>query len=61
MNIGAIGVRWGYMSEASFREALKGILKRSFPVKVERFIDFDKDGIVFGRPDTIELDLIIKN
>lgn len=59
--IGAIGARWGYMSEASFRKALKGILEESFPVKVEQYVDFDQEGIVFGEPDTVELDLIIKN
>ncbi|MEJ7622053.1 MAG: DUF3782 domain-containing protein, partial [Aquificaceae bacterium] len=59
--IGALGARWGLHSEESFRNALKGILEESFPVKVERYINYDKEGIVFGRPDQIELDLIIKN
>ncbi|QID32483.1 DUF3782 domain-containing protein [Pampinifervens florentissimum] len=59
--IGALGACWGLHSEESFRNALKGILEESFPVKVERYINYDKEGIVFGRPDQIELDLIIKN
>ena len=59
--IGALGARWELHSEESFRNALKGILEESFPVKVERYINYDKEGIVFGRPDQIELDLIIKN
>ncbi|MEM2367676.1 MAG: DUF3782 domain-containing protein, partial [Candidatus Bathyarchaeia archaeon] len=59
--IGALGACWGLHSEESFRNALKSILEESFPVKVERYINYDKEGIVFGRPDQIELDLIIKN
>ncbi len=59
--IGALGARWGLHSEESFRNALKGILEESFPVKVEIYLNYDKEGIVFGRPDQIELDLIIKN
>ena len=59
--IGALGARWGLHSEESFRNALKGILEESFPVKVERYLNYDREGIVFGIPDQIELDLIIKN
>jgi len=32
--IGALGARWGLASEASFRDALKGILEKSFGVEV---------------------------
>ncbi len=59
--IGALEARWGLHSEESFRNALKSILEESFPVKVERYLSYDREGIVFGRPDQIKLDLIIKN
>ena len=59
--IGALGSRWGLYSEASFRNALKGILEDSFGVQVLNVIDFDEAGEVFGRPDQVELDIIIKN
>jgi hypothetical protein len=59
--IGALGSRWGLFSEASFRNALKGILEDSFGVQVLNLNDFDDDGEVFGRPDQVEIDLIIKN
>ncbi len=59
--IGAIGARWGLRAEGSFREAIKGILEENFPVKVERYRTFDEEGFVFGKPDQIELDLIIKD
>ncbi len=57
--IGALGARWGLMAEESFRNGLKAILEDSFKVRVERYHDFDSEGIVFGRPDQIELDLLI--
>jgi hypothetical protein len=59
--IGALGSRWGLYSEASFRSALKGILEDSFQVQVLNVTEFDEAGEVFGRPDQVELDLIIKN
>lgn len=59
--IGALGSRWGLASEASFRNALAGILTESFGVEVLNLTLYDNDGEVFGRPDQVELDLIIKN
>jgi hypothetical protein len=59
--IGALGARWGLHSEASFRNALKAILEDSFGVQVLNINDFDDEGIVFGRPDRVEIDVIIKN
>lgn len=60
-SIGALGARWGLMSERAFRDALAAILEDSFDVKVLRIEDFDDEGEVFGRPEQIELDVIIKN
>ncbi|MEJ5339197.1 MAG: PD-(D/E)XK nuclease family protein [Aquificaceae bacterium] len=57
----AQGARWGLRAESSFREAIKGILEEDFPVKVERYLAYDEEGEVFGKPHQIELDLIIKN
>ena len=59
--IGALGSRWGLSSEASFRNALKGILGESFGVEVLNVNLFDQEGEVFGRPDQVEIDIIIKN
>ncbi|MGC9398934.1 MAG: PD-(D/E)XK nuclease family protein [Anaerolineae bacterium] len=59
--IGALGARWGLHTEQSFRNALKGILEDSFDVEVLNVIEFDEEGEVFGRPDQVELDVIIKN
>ena len=59
--IGALGARWGLHSEAAFRNGLKAILEKSFGVKVENYLDFDQEGMIFGRPDQVELDVIIHN
>ncbi|MEW5803706.1 MAG: DUF3782 domain-containing protein [bacterium] len=59
--IGALGARWGLYIEESFRNALAGILKDSFSVQVTHITEFDDKGEVFGRPDQVEVDLIIKN
>jgi len=60
-SIGALGARWGLQSEAAFRNALAGILEQSFGVTVRNVCEFDDAGEVFGRPDQVELDIIIKN
>jgi hypothetical protein len=59
--IGALGARWGIQSERAFRNALAGILEEHFGVEVISVNDFDDEGVVFGRPEQIELDVIIRN
>jgi hypothetical protein len=59
--LGAIGARWGLASEASFRAALKGILEQSFGVEVINVNEFDDEGTVFGAPDQVEIDIIVRN
>jgi hypothetical protein len=58
---GAVGRRWGLHSEASFRNGLAGILKDFQGIEVLNVTEWDDEGVVFGQPDQIELDLIIKN
>ena len=59
--VNALGARWGIFSEQSFRSALKGILEASFDVQVLQVNEYDDEGMVFGRPDQVELDVVIKN
>jgi hypothetical protein len=59
--IGALGARWGLHSEQAFRNALKGILEKFAGVEVLNVTEYDDAGEVFGRPDQIEVDIIIKN
>ncbi len=60
-SIGALGARWGIAAESSFRDALKDILERHFNVEVLNINEFDEEGTVFGRPDQVEIDVIIRN
>lgn len=59
--IGALGARWGMQAEATFRNALAGVLEEHFGVQVLNVTDYDDEGLVFGRPDQVEIDVIIKN
>lgn len=60
-SIVALGARWGMQSERAFRNALAGILEETFGVQVINVNEYDDKGEVFGRPDQVELDVIIKN
>ncbi|MFA6223270.1 MAG: DUF3782 domain-containing protein [Desulfomonilaceae bacterium] len=59
--VGSLGARWGTRSEQSFRNALKGILEETTNYKVENVIEDDREGVVFGWPAQVELDVVIIN
>jgi len=60
-HISALGARWGLLAEESFRSGIKGLVEKYFGGKVERWTHYDEDGIVFGYPSVVEVDLIIKD
>lgn len=60
-SVGALAAIWRLHSQESFRNALKAMLEESFGVQVINITEYDDEGEVFGRPDQIELDLLIKN
>ncbi len=59
--LGAIGARWGIMSESAFRETLRGLLARELTAKVEKWTYRDDEGYVFGYPAVVDIDIVIKN
>ncbi len=60
--LGALGARWGLHAEEAFREAMANILRDLRPdLNILRVVEKDEEGEVFGHPDQIELDLIIRN
>ena len=61
LSIGALGARWGLSAEESFRSALAGILTESYGVTVQNVSFRDSDGKVFGRPDQVEMDIVVTN
>ena len=56
----ALEARWGFRSESSFHNTLKGILA-GLDFKVEHIDDYDEEGMVYGQPSSVEIDVIIKN
>ena len=60
-HIDALGARWGLLAEEAFREGLKGLVERVFGGKVERWSHYDKEGVVFGHPSMVDMDLIVKD
>jgi len=58
--MGAVGARWGLGSESAFREAMRGILK-DVGFEARRYLAYDDKGLVFGRPDQVEIDVVVKD
>ena len=53
-----LGARWGLQSEETFRNGLAAILTDELGFRVEQY---DDSGSVFGHPEQIEMDVIIRN
>ncbi len=60
-SIDALYTRCGLQSEKAFHDALTGILEKKFGEEVLNINENDEQCVVFGRPDQVELDVIIKN
>jgi hypothetical protein len=58
--IGGLGARWGMQTEEAFRQGMRVILQE-VGFTTERFLDYDTAGEVFGHPDQVELDVVIRN
>ena len=56
-----LGARWGLQSEEAFRNGLAAILTDELGFRVERYEGYDDSGSVFGHPEQIEMDVIIRN
>jgi hypothetical protein len=58
--IGGLGARWGMQTEEAFRQGMRVILQE-VGFTTERFLDYDTAGEVFGHPEQVELDVVIRN
>ncbi|RKU13581.1 hypothetical protein C6502_04250 [Candidatus Poribacteria bacterium] len=56
-----LGARWGLQSEEAFRNGLAAILTDELGFRVERYEGYDDSGSVFGQPEQVEMDVIIRN
>ena len=59
--VDAVAHRFGLITEGSFREALKGILSKYFGATASRLIVNDEEGVVYGYPSIIEIDVVVKD
>ncbi|MBS7634642.1 DUF3782 domain-containing protein [Candidatus Bathyarchaeota archaeon] len=60
-HIDALGARWGMLSESAFREGLRGLLEKEFGFKIEKWVKYDGQGLVYGYPSHIDIDVAIRD
>jgi len=49
------------MAEEAFREGLKGFLERELKLSVKRWVRRDGEGMVYGYPSIVEIDLSVSD
>jgi len=59
LHVQALGARWGILAEDAFRTGIAGILAEETGLKVEHYLKMDTEGQGFGRPDQVEIDVVI--
>jgi hypothetical protein len=60
LGFSALGARWGFAAEESFREAIRGILGE-MGFKVDKWEIYDERGVVFNVPSIVEADVLIRD
>jgi len=61
-SIQAIGNRYGLFTEEAFREGIKYViadLLREY--RVDKWVYYDKKGVVYGYPSVVEVDVLVKD
>ena len=54
--------RFGVLSEARFREAMKYVVQEVLGVaEVKRWVHRDEEGLVYGHPSIVEVDAVVKD
>ena len=56
-----LGARWRLLSEEAFRNGLAAILTDELGFRVGRYEGYDDSGSIFGHPEQVEMDVIIRN
>ncbi len=59
--LSAMLVRCGLQSESVFHTELVEILAQEIDWQVQNYVQMDTQGLVFGRPDQVELDVVVQN
>ncbi len=58
--LSALGVRLGVVNESVYREGVKEILSE-IGWRVEHIVITDVDGYVYGRPEEVEIDIVVSD
>jgi hypothetical protein len=56
-----LNMHWDLMSEKPFREKLREILDKEIGLKIEKWVYYDNEGIVYGYPSQIEANIVSYN
>jgi len=56
-----LGARLGVVSEEAFREGVRALLGRELGWRVERWFGRDDEGLVFGYPRDVEVDVVVRD
>ena len=60
--ISAIGARWGILSGSAFRRGMRAILRDVLGIRrVSKLKLEDEEGIVYGHPSIIDVDIAVRN
>ena len=59
--LGAIGARWGMMTETAFRLSVQSLYADQPDVRVEHWRHHDAEGKVFGYPTDVDMDVVVRN
>ncbi len=60
--LAVIAHRFGVLSETEFREAMKYVVEEALGAgRVEKWVYEDKEGIVYGYPSIIEVDVLVRD
>lgn len=61
LKLSALGVMCGLYSENAFRNAMRYIIEKYFGGRVQRWTYFDSDGVVYGHPSEIDVDVLVRD
>ncbi len=61
-SIQAVGMRYGVFTEEAFREGIKYLVRDLLKeYKVDKWVYYDKEGLVYGHPSIIEVDILVRD
>jgi len=58
----ALGMRYGLLTEEAFRESVRYLVEDLLKAyRAERWVYYDSEGIVYGHPSIVEVDLLVRD